>query len=93
MAKDRKAVKPVAEAGPGITNVSVTLDLPLAELCGTEYVPRGRTHVEVQLAVDEARMLKRLQDGLRATGVQLPDGRYVFSRGDVFRYLLSSFKS
>ena len=90
MAKDRDNSSLHAGNADFANVTSVNLEFPLPELCGTEYLPRGRTHLEVQLGIDEAKLLKRMQVGLQATGARLPNGRFVSSRGDVIRFLLWS---
>lgn len=93
MAKDRKVVKSAADDRPGITNVCVTLDLPLAELAGTEYVPTGRVHLDISLSASEAHTMKRLQRGLNERAERLADGRFVQHRGDVIRFLLDQINN
>lgn len=68
-------------------NAVPTLELTLP-LAGVAEVGYTRRHVEVQLNGPQSVAMRRLLDGMDATGCRLENGRRVASAADVVRWIL-----
>lgn len=63
----------------------VQLSLPLGEIPAEAFFSR---HVDVQLSIAQARMMRRLAEGLQNQNARLENGRRVTSSADAVRYVL-----
>jgi len=68
---------------------TLMIEVPVAEEMDLEkvYCPR---HVEVQLDSEQAKVMRRMYDGLHGDGHKLRNGRYVQRPADVIRWMLEN---
>lgn len=82
MAKTKDAVRPSREQS--------IIEVPLGEIPPAVYITR---HIEVNLDHVQSCTLRRVFEGLDASGARLVNGKRVASASDVVRWLLEQVAS